>query len=116
MESVGPIPIHPHPHPCPEEEEGSVQVLGKSHHPGFPKHWYCSSQARETHRCPAWWSHSSAGGLGTPWCSREEGALPIPASKVAAASGLNGFDYLIRLWFNGLDNMLIHYEGCSKMF
>lgn len=35
----------------------------------------------------------------------EEGALPIPAPKVAAASGLNGFDYLIRLWFNGLDNM-----------
>lgn len=45
-----------------------------------------------------------------------EGAFPIPAPKVAAASGLNGFDYLIRLWFNGLDNMLIRYEGCSKMF
>lgn len=35
----------------------------------------------------------------------EEGAFPIPSPKVAAASGLNGFDYLIRLWFNGLDNM-----------
>lgn len=45
-----------------------------------------------------------------------EGALPIPAPKVAAASGLNGFDDLIRLGFNGLDNTLIHYEGCSKMF
>lgn len=45
-----------------------------------------------------------------------EGAFPIPAPKVTAASGLNGFDYLISLWFNGLDNMLIRYEGCSKMF
>lgn len=45
-----------------------------------------------------------------------EGAFPIPAPKVEAASGLNGFDYLISLWFNGLDNMLIRYEGCSKMF
>lgn len=47
---------------------------------------------------------------------RAEGAFPIPAPKVTAASGLNGFDYLISLWFNGLDNMLIRYEGCSKMF
>lgn len=43
-------------------------------------------------------------GAGVGWSGRDggaEGTLPIPAPKVAAASGLNGFDYLISLWFNG---------------
>ena len=75
--------------------------------------------------CPRWvggiqplagGSRHGTGGVRALHGSGAEGAFPIPAPKVAAASGLNGFDYLISLWFNGLDNMLIRYEGCSKMF
>lgn len=61
------------------------------------------------------WDVAARRGVQAPH-SGAEGAFPIPAPKVTAASGLNGFDYLISPWFNGLDNMLIHYEGCSKMF
>lgn len=61
------------------------------------------------------WDVAARQGVQAPH-SGAEGAFPIPAPKVTAASGLNGFDYLISPWFNGLDNMLIHYEGCSKMF
>lgn len=73
----------------------------------------CSTPKSCGMRAPSW---SREVLVGVPWGdpSPSRGSrhgpgsgrsVSIPAPKVAAASGLNGFDYLIRLWFNGLDNM-----------
>lgn len=110
--SCGSAPVSAHPAPPdPAHLRGDTHSISGTH----PKPPGLQHPKPRGMRAPRWsqellvgvpWGGSIPfpGGPGTARGVRArhggaEGAFPIPAPKVAAASGLNGFDYLIRLCF-----------------